>query len=286
MQYENRPIPEGINVSDTHPLVDFASLVAGVALLCVVMFGVAYGAAGLLLPFIPFEFEEAMVESFDEDGLFNEALEEDQQRAEDALQALVDALLANRELPEGMVIRVHYSPSEQKNAYATLAGNIVIHQGLLDSVTSENALSMVLAHEIGHIVHRDPIMATGRAAVSLAALALVSGFSQSSVADLVFSLSSESLLLGFSREQEREADKFALELLESHYGHLGGADEFFNQLLAEDVLPGREWLEFFSTHPGLEERIDKVQEAREAADGVPLALPEALVKVCQNPDTE
>lgn len=286
MEYENRPIPEGINVSDTHPLVDFASLVAGVALLFAVIFGTVYGAAGLLLPHVPFEFEEVLVESFDEDGLFNEPLPEDQQRAEDALQALADELLAGHELPEGMMIRVHYSPSQDKNAFATLAGNIVINQGLLDSVTSENALAMVLAHEIGHIVHRDPIMATGRVAVTITGLALISGFSQSSVADQVFGLSADGLLLSFSREQEREADDYALELLSSHYGHLGGADEFFRHVLNDDELRNSEWLDFFSTHPGLEERIKNVEEARVAADGVPVALPDVLAELGQYHEAE
>ncbi|MEE4193271.1 MAG: M48 family metallopeptidase [Halieaceae bacterium] len=286
MEYENRPIPEGINVSETHPLVDFASLLAGVALLFAVIFGTVYGAAGLLLPHVPFEFEEVLVESFDEDGLFNEPLPEDQQRAEDALQALADELLAGHELPEGMVIRVHYSPSQDKNAFATLAGNIVINQGLLDSVSSENALAMVLAHEIGHIVHRDPIMATGRVAVTITGLALISGFSQSSVADQVFGLSADGLLLSFSRDQEREADDYALELLRRHYGHLGGADEFFRHVLNDDELRNSEWLDFFSTHPGLEERIENVEEARVAADGVPVALPDVLAELGRDREAE
>ncbi len=278
MEYENRSIPEGINVSDTHPLVDFGSLVLGVVLLCGALFGSAYLAAGWLLPHIPFEYEEAMVERFEASGYFDRELEPDEQRAEEALQALAEKLLAGQPLPDGIRIHVHYSNSPEKNAYATLAGHIVIHRGLLDSVDSENALAMVLAHEIGHIVHRDPIMATGRAAVTVTALALMSGFSQSSVADQVASLSAESLLLGFSREQERDADAYALALLQSHYGHLGGADEFFEHMRDEEarLLDDSELLEFFSTHPGVDERIERIEAAQAATDGNLTPLPAAL----------
>ena len=37
-------------------------------------------------------------------------------------------------------------------------------------------------------------------------------------------------LLTFNRDQEREADRTALEMLAKHYGHVKGADELFKLL--------------------------------------------------------
>ena len=51
--------------------------------------------------------------------------------------------------------------SKENNAYATLGGNIILTRELINSMSSENALSMVLAHEIAHIKHRDPIRSAG-----------------------------------------------------------------------------------------------------------------------------
>ena len=183
-KYHNPKIPEGINVSDTHPLADFAYLVAGVAGICFALFVSMYALAGWLLPFVPFSLEQRILETVAdlEDYAEEERSEEDLEK-EVYLRELADRLLASQPLPEGMSITVHYYPSEQKNAFATLGGHVIINQGLLDSVQTENGLAMVLGHEIGHVVNRDPLMASGRAAVTVAALALIGGISQNSVAE-------------------------------------------------------------------------------------------------------
>ena len=134
---------------------------------------------------------------------------------------------------------------------------------------------MVLGHEIGHVLHRDPLLAMGRATVTVGALALLSGFSQTSVANTLFSISADSLMLGFSRDQERDADNFSLALLQRYYGHQGGADEFFKRIEAAqaDSLASALIVEFFSTHPDLEERIDRIQDASEGTVASLVALP-------------
>ena len=53
-------------------------------------------------------------------------------------------------------------------------------------------------------------------------------------------------MLSFNRDMETSADTHALRIMAHHYGHLGGADEFFSKLHDEDDI---EWLEFTRTHP-------------------------------------
>lgn len=262
MKYSNEQIPEGINVSEAHPLADFAALIAGVAGLCLVLFMSLYAAAGWLLPYVPFAMEQVILDNVPGlDELQGERSAEEL-ATESYLRELADRLIEKTPLPAGMSIAVHYNLSDQQNAFATLGGNIIINRGLLEAVKSENGLAMVLGHEIGHIVNRDPLMATGRGAVTVTAIALIGGLSQNSVAETVFSLSAESLLMNFSRQQERAADQHGLFMIEGLYGHRQGADEFFRHALEQDPDASNALLiEFFSTHPGLEERIDTLASA-------------------------
>jgi|TARA_B110000238_G_scaffold200397_1_gene250383 predicted Zn-dependent protease len=52
---------------------------------------------------------------------------------------------------------VSLSSTSQANAFAASDGYIIITTGLSASVTSENGLAMVLAHEIGHHYERHPL---------------------------------------------------------------------------------------------------------------------------------
>ena len=69
------------------------------------------------------------------------------------------------------------APSNVPNAFATLGGHIAVTSGLYRRMPSENALALVLAHEIAHVSARDPISALGGSATLalLVALAVVAG---------------------------------------------------------------------------------------------------------------
>jgi Zn-dependent protease with chaperone function len=263
MHYENQRIPEGINVSKTHPLVEFATGLAGVAGICITLVGTIYLLGGWLLPQVPFSMEQTILESYQGETVLNAALTPEEQKTQEYLQTLADQLTAGTQMAKDMTVIVRYSQSEQQNAYATLGGNIVINEGLLQALETENGLAMVLGHEIGHIVHRDPLLSLGRGTVAVGALALLSGFSQTNVANTIFSISTQSLLFSFSRDQERRADTYGLKLLKDHYGHRMGADEFFRHALTaeEDSFGNAALVEFFSTHPDLEERIERIDSA-------------------------
>lgn len=64
-------------------------------------------------------------------------------------------------LPASIKVTVHYIDEPVINAFATIGGHVFIYRGLIDAITSENGLSMVLAHEIAHINNRHPIAALG-----------------------------------------------------------------------------------------------------------------------------
>ena len=183
------------------------------------------------------------------------------------LQNLSNSLTQVMDLPEDMSIHVHYVDSDEVNAFATLGGHMVIFRGLLKSVSDENSLSMVLAHEISHIVHRDPVASVGRGLALQLIVGFVTGGGTST--DTIVDIMGGSGMALFSRKQETQADISALHALNDYYGHVNGYRNVFETLLedepqdddmytdatandsrVDDYVP--EWL---SSHPAIENRL-------------------------------
>ena len=258
--YENPQIPEGINVSPTHPLKDFTLLLGGVSALIVVAVLALSFAAGYLVRFVPFEQEQALASSIDADWL-KQSHSADDKRREQYLRALGEQLAAAMDLPAEMRIAVHYSSDDTVNAMATLGGNIVVFQGLIDTVDSENALAMVLAHEIAHVGHRHPIVAMGRGFTVMLALSALSGVGDGMIQQWVGSMGMLPML-AFSREQEEAADADALQALLRVYGHAGGAATFFEHVAEQSALPEPPAL--LNTHPDTDARIARIRDFEQA----------------------
>lgn len=272
VNYENRLPPEGINVSEEHPLKEFFVLVMGFAIGIVLLVLVLSVLAGWLVRFIPFETEQGLAEKvFMASSLstseLNPELNSEQQAIEDYLQALADKLALAQQLPKDMSITVHYidegdGEEQTVNAFATLGGHVIMFRGLIEKLPHENALAMVMAHEIAHIKHRDPIVAIGRGVTVGLALASLAGLGDSSAANMFVGQLSLVTALNFSRKQETLADQAAMDTLQVHYGHLGGAELLFEVL--QDSHSGREPPVFLSSHPITEKRIEAIAAHRDA----------------------
>lgn len=275
-EYENPQIPEGINVTPAHPLKEFALLLGGISALVVVVVLALALLAGYLVRFVPFAQERALASGI-RATWFAEPADVGGRQKEDYLQSLADRLSASMDLPEGMQVTLHYSSAETVNALATLGGNIVVFQGLLDVVPNENALAMVIAHEIAHIRHRHPIIAMGRGFTVLLALSVLAGVGDDLMQQWVGSMGMLPVL-AFSRAQEDEADADALQALHKTYGHAGGAASFF-EYAAERQRFGEEPA-LFATHTSPADRIARIRRFAQAHGTPPtqalMALPDFL----------
>ena len=130
---------------------------------------------------------------------------------------------------------------------------MLIFEGLLDKVDTENELSFVLGHEMGHMVNRDHLRAMGRSLVLIALSTLILG-SDNEISDILTN-SLNITELAFSRQQETMADAFGLDVLNCYYGHISGASAFFRKM--NDEHPTRPKMShYFSTHPDPDRRID------------------------------
>jgi len=66
-------------------------------------------------------------------------------------------------------------------------------------------------------------------------------------------------LRGFSREQESDADEFALALVYTHYGHVDEAWRLFERWEErEDSI--LDVVSYLSTHPATDDRIEELEE--------------------------
>lgn len=246
MRFVAKQAKEGINVSDTHPLVEAGALIAGLTAIFI--------AVALLLVFL-IEVALYFVSAKDEVDFFADWLPNDlvavshtDERLRET-QLLVDRLA--RHWPDSPYqFRVEIDDSEEENAMALPGGLIVVTQGLLDQVESENELAFVLGHELGHFKNRDHLRALGRGAVLSVFFAVVAGNDVAGIGINVADLT----LRGFSREQETKADDFGLAIVHAEYGHVGEAWRLFERWKITDNS-FIDLVAYLSTHPETGDRI-------------------------------
>ncbi|MFT4926853.1 MAG: Zn-dependent protease with chaperone function [Phenylobacterium sp.] len=63
----------------------------------------------------------------------------------------------------------------------------------------------------------------------------------------------------FSQHRESAADAIALDIVNCHYGHVGGATEFFDLIKQADENFDFAPMHYFSSHPEIQARIDSIQ---------------------------
>lgn len=258
MEYQNKLPPEGINTTRVHPLKQFMQLAIGAVVLVVILVVVLQATGSLLAKRIPFEYETAVMKRLDipfgDDQRFPEMTT--------YLNELAGRLSEQMTLPDGMQVSVHYDDDNIFNAFATVGGHLLFYKGLLAKMPDENTLAMVMAHEISHVLHRDPVASLGGGVVSTIALLGLTGNAGTGMAGQVLNRAGMVTTMQFTRKMEEAADTRALEALQSLYGHVAGATRLF-ELFGEARGPSNsakpEWLErFLSTHPLDEDRISQI----------------------------
>lgn len=256
MQYQNPKIPDDVNISRNHPLKTFFKLLGMAALLAVVVILGLNFFSQFIAKAIPFKFETAIAQRFEADKL-----EDDKPSVSQFyLQGLADRILAQADVSEEMKIKVHYSNENVVNAYATLGGNVYFFKGLVSKLKSEQALAMVMAHEIAHIVNRDPITALSRGLSTAIALSAIFGSSDNALIRRFIGGGEMLSTLKYSRDHERNADDDGFEWIYKLYGHGCGAEELFelfeNMHTDDESNPP----EILVTHPYASKRLEGIRE--------------------------
>jgi beta-barrel assembly-enhancing protease len=158
---------------------------------------------------------------------------------------------------------------EQINAFTIPGGNIYVFSGLIKAAETPEEVAAVLAHEIGHAEKRHVVSKLIKELSITAIIAVLSGGDPSMLTQILKDVVSNT----FSREQEIEADQFALELLEKATISPKNLGRFFERL-NEKNLDYDENLELLMTHPHNDKRIDLVRKYKTKNDfkAVPLDI--------------
>ncbi|HHS83519.1 MAG TPA: M48 family metallopeptidase, partial [Gammaproteobacteria bacterium] len=201
MKYENPTVPEGINASHGYPLKRLVFLFGGLVMLLIVVIFSLRLMTEWMAPHVPFAYERWLVERY----LPKENDDESHARLLSYLQWLAQRLSKVANLPDDMTVTIHYRDDPTVNAVATLGGHIVIYRGLLERLESENALAMVMAHEIAHIKRRHPLINLGSGTVFGLVVAIITGSTGDAVTGRVIGQLGAVADSGFSREQEWQA---------------------------------------------------------------------------------
>ncbi len=174
--------------------------------------------------------------------------------------------------PAPFPFRVRVVGSPQVNALAAPGGQIVVFTGLLARMESAEELAGILAHEAAHGLRRHGLRQVVKALGVSAVMILLVG-DPGGLGRAVRDLGSQLVLLSYSRDDEREADRLAVEILRRARIDPSRFPDFFTRLEKDGGVP--EFLTILSTHPSHGERQRELQALLQPGDtAVPrLAIP-------------
>lgn len=147
------------------------------------------------------------------------------------------------------------------NAGALPGRRIVLLRGLIDEAETPSEVSAVLAHELAHAVHRDPL--TGWITSDLLNLATSAIFGPTAIGDTGQALTTYLLDASYTRAQEDRADKTAIDLLRRTDITATGGARFFRRLAKQEAVPKAlaPVVGLLTTHPGSAERAARFAAA-------------------------
>lgn len=238
-------------------------LLAVSAIVAVLMFSLDRLAAWAA-PRIPFSWEVDIARSLHLDTLpvmlaagGGERRGENAERIEAALHERALRIARALDVPAEIEIRTRYVASPTVNAVATLGGQITVFGGLLDKIEFEEELDAVLAHEIGHVLHRHLVRHLSRGLSTAAALNLL-GIRSAVLNRWLIGDAEQLQQLAFSRAAEREADDSAVRAALRLHGNTDGLvrllARFDEMERTKRSDPGGE-LAFLRSHPRAQERM-------------------------------
>ena len=255
-----------VNITKDNPLKEMFKLLFSILLIISITYYLIGLAADYFVERMPKKVENYLAtfltESYTKSNDSDES-KSDSNKIENKLQKLLNNLVLNMEgqKEESKIIyKLHLAENEMVNAIALPGNNIVVFSGLLDEIETENELSMILAHELGHFANRDHLRGLGRGLVLITISILLMG-ADSSISDFIANVALTTTESRFSQKQELAADTFGVKLLKNTYGHCAGATGFFERL-AKKQNENR-FMNFFASHPASMDRVKKIKEVIE-----------------------
>ncbi len=239
------------------------SLAATASIAAIIFFGVPF-AADRLAPLIPESFErrlgdaaETQVKAIFGGQTCNDAA------GRHAFGKLVNALRR----PAGLDTSVQalVLATDVPNAFALPGGKVYLFNGLLAKAQSPDEIAGVLAHELGHLKHRDNTRQLIYNGGTSFLIGLLFGDVTGSGAAI---FAARSLVTSsYSRDAEANADIFSIEVMHT----LGRPTKPMGELMFRVTgKQGDDGLSILASHPLTEDRLKRMSEEDRPASGPPL----------------
>lgn len=254
------------------------SLAATISIVAVVLFGVPL-LADRLAPLVPEaldrrlgEASEAQVKTIFGNQICHDAA------GQAAFEKLVNALRK----PAGLDTSVQASVLAIgiPNAFALPGGKVYLFSALLAKAENPDEIAGVLAHELGHVVHRDnmrELIYNGGTSFPIGLL-----FGDVTGSGAVIFASRSLVTSSFSREVEQNADNFSMRVMH----RLGRPTKPMGELLFR--VTGKQAdseLSIVASHPLTEDRLKRLSEEDQPPTGAPLLTAEewkSLKAICNS----
>jgi len=251
------------------------SIAAAVSIVAVVLFGLPL-IADRLVPLLPEAFERRLGEVADSQikTMFN-ARVCDNPAGQQAFVKLVTAIRESAGLDTSVQSGV--LSSSIPNAFALPGGKVYLFDGLLKKAENADEIAGVLAHELGHLKHRDSMRGLIRDGSTSFLIGLLFGDITGSSA-LIFG-SRTLVTSSHSREAENNADGFAIDVMH----RLGRPAKPTGELLLRVTGKEGKGLSIISTHPLSEDRLARMSREDKSEGGPPLLTAEewrSLKSIC------
>lgn len=161
--------------------------------------------------------------------------------------------------------------SKDINAFALPGGPVYIHQGLIDTLSNDDEIAGVLAHEVGHITGRHGIEGLERGLGSGILLSAIDGYLNKNKGKSLSSNQIDSInkmttgisglvQLGYSRDNEYEADAKAVKYTKKAGFNPMGLIDVMQKFRDMEGRDPTKFEVFFSTHPSSKARLDEIRK--------------------------
>ncbi|MBT3235671.1 MAG: M48 family metallopeptidase [Bdellovibrionales bacterium] len=248
MKYQERKLEHELNVSSSNLLHDFMLyMVGGIAVLAIVFY-LATSSVNFVIDHLSPELESKLY------GIVastTPTIKADPHPRQKEIEDIFRQLLEQVDI-RGQQFKLKIIDASEENAFAFPDGTILLHSAIVDAMESEQEITMILAHELGHYYHKDHLRGMG-AGLTLLAFSAAIGVGDSSLKSIVTSILQQ-IKKKFGREQELAADLYALRILKKKYGSTQGALSLFKRLNSNTTGMARATF-YLSTHPHPNDRI-------------------------------
>ena len=150
------------------------------------------------------------------------------------------------------------------NALALPGGTIVVTDELVKAIGSGPGMMGVLAHEAGHVAQRHGL----QQAFQASAVGALAAYFLGDVSSLLAAVPAAMMSMRYSREHEREADAFAVEVMRDNHLPVSAFADALQQLedahgrgqARKPAADEDDEASFFSSHPLTRERIEAIRQ--------------------------